>query len=247
MLKTQEERLPKKDKRKSKHEQSFLYRLVRRLIQFFTPEMETIWQVPFGGRASVFVCNHDRAFGPIAMCAHFDRYNKIRPWINAQVLSAKETPAYVRSDYWWNPNKWYSSILGKTLAYIYALILPPILRGSDCIPVYHDTSVISTLKQSIKYLREGKDILIFPEKPAGFDFYEEEIMEGFVSIGRLYYSRTKQPLDFYPGFIDWKKRKIHIGTPLSYDGGRDYNEQSLEITRAVEDFFAAHSKETQKF
>lgn len=241
MLKTQEEKLRSTEKRKTGHEQGLLYRFVRKLVRFFTPKMQTVWEAPFAGRPAVFVCNHDRAFGPIAMCAHFDRYDRIRPWINAQVLSARETPAYVRSDYWWNPDKWYSPFLGKTLAYIYALILPPILRGSDCIPVYHDVSVMSTLKRSVSCLREGKDILLFPEKPAGFGLYDDKIMEGFVSIGRLFYARTKQPVDFYPGYIDWKKHKIHIGAPLSYDGEKDYGEQSQTITKAVEDFIAGHS------
>ncbi len=222
------------------HKQSGLFRFVRWAVHMLMPKMETVWETPFKGRPSVLVCNHDRAYGPIAMCGHFDRREEIRPWINAQVLSAKEMPEYVRHDFWWPTDKWYTRIFDYTMAYLYALILPPILRGSDCIPVYHDTSVMATLKDSMRYLSNGKLLLLFPEHPLAYDQYEEKIFDGFVSVGRLMYSRHKKIVDFYPSYVDWKKRKIYIGSPLSYDPESNYKEQTVTITRAVEEFFSAH-------
>lgn len=222
------------------HKQSRLFRFVRWAVHLVTPNMETIWAAPFSGRPAVFVCNHDRAYGPIAMCGHFDKRMDIRPWINAQVLSAKEMPEYVRHDFWWRPDRWYTKILDHTLAYIYALILPPILRGSDCVPVYHDTGVMATLKDSMKYLIDGKLLLLFPEHPSGYGRYEEKIFDGFVSVGRLMYNRKKEIVDFYPSYVDWKKHKIYIGEPISYDPEIDYKEQTVTVPRAMEEFFAKH-------
>jgi len=203
--------------------------------------MNTVWDVPFEGKPSVFVCNHDRAFGPIAMCAHFELCEDVRPWINAQVLSEKEAPSYIRKDYWWDLNKWYSPILGHTVAYIYALILPPILRGSDCIPVYHDASVITTLRESVKMLSDRKHILLFPEHPTGYCTYGEKIFDGFVSVGRLYYARKKDIVNFYPTYIDWKKKIIRVGKPVAYDPSVKYEEQVITTTAAIEDYFKKHS------
>lgn len=222
------------------HRLSPLYRSMRKMVCWFTPKIETVWEQPFAGRPAVFVCNHDRAYGPIAMCAHFDMADDIRPWINAPVLSAREMPKYVREDYWWDCDKWYSPILGHTLVYAYALFIPPILRGSDCIPVYHDTSVAATLKKSVKYLKDGKHLLLFPERPKGYCKYEAEINDGFVSIGRLTYARSKQIVDFYPGYIDWKNHKIFIGTPVSYNPEAPYDEQTKLVSARVESFFAGH-------
>lgn len=222
------------------HEQKRLFRAIRKIVCWLTPKMETVWETPFAGGRSVFVCNHDRAYGPIAMCGHFELSKDIRPWINAQVLSARQTPGYVRSDFWWNPDKWYSPILSRTIVYFYALILPPILRGSDGIPVYHDASVVATLKQSVKYLRDGKHLLLFPERPTGYCLYDDKIIDGFVSIGRLTYARTREAVDFYPSYVDWPKHKIYIGTPISYDPSTDYKMQTKTIADAVEAFFAKH-------
>lgn len=222
------------------HRQSALFRFARGAVRIVTPRMETQWEAPFAGHPSVFVCNHDRAYGPIAMCGHFQLCSDIRPWVNAQVLSAREMPEYVRTDFWWRPDRWYSKILDHTLAYLYALILPPILRGSDCIPVYHDTGVMATLKESMQYLSDGKLLLLFPEHPAGYGEYEDKIFDGFVSVGRLMYNRRKELVDFYPSYVDWKKRKIFIGEPLRYDPEEDYKAQTAAITQAIERFFASH-------
>jgi len=229
--------------RDADHSQSRLYRFLRGLIRVFTKKMDTVWETPFEGKPSIFVCNHDRAFGPIAMCAHFELSEDVRPWINAQVLSAKESPEYIRHDYWWNLDKWYSPILAHTLVYLYALIVPPILRGSDCVPVYHDTGVVATLRRSIKTLADGKHLLLFPEHPTGFREYGGEIFDGFVSVGRLFYGRTKQIADFYPTFVDWDKKKIFVGSPIHYDPTVKYEEQVSQTAAAVKEFFGRFKKE----
>lgn len=219
------------------HKQSRFYRFLRRAVLIFTKPMKTVWEEPFEGKPSVFVCNHDRAFGPISMCAHFELSDEVRPWINAQVLSPKAAPEYIRHDYWWNLDKWYSPILGHTLVYLYALLLPLILRGSDCIPVYHDTGVISTLRKSIAMLGDGKHLLIFPEHPTGHHEYGEKIFDGFVSIGRLYYAKAKERVNFYPVNVDWKRKTIYVGKPIPYDPSVKYEIQVQSTTAAVEEYF----------
>lgn len=230
------------DKDPDTHRQSALFRFLRKAILFFTGPMETIWEEPFANKPSVFVANHDRAFGPIAMNVQFELSEEIRPWINAQVLSAREVPAYVREDYWWDTNKWYSPICSYSLAYFYALIIPPILRGADCIPVYHDSGVMGTLRQSVKTLSDGKHLLLFPEHPTGYGTYGDKIFDGFLSVGKLYYSRKKESVYFYPTYIDWKKRTIRVGKPIPYDPSVEYNEQVAATVEEIEHFFECRGK-----
>ena len=220
------------------HQQSRFFKFLRKIIRAFSKPMETVWEVPFEGKPAVFVANHDRAFGPIAMCAHFELCENIRPWINAQVLSPREAPAYIRKDYWWDLKKWYSPIFSYTVAYVYALILPLILHGSDCVPVYHDTGVMATLRNSVKMLRDGKHLLLFPEHPTGYGTYGEKIFDGFVSVGKLFYARTKESVNFYPTYVDWKKKIIWVGKPITYNPELEYNKQVTETTEAIEEYFA---------
>ena len=206
------------------HKQGWFYKFLRGLVRVFTKPMKTVWELPFEGRPSV--CNHDRAYGPMAMCAHFELSEDIRPWINAEVLSPRTAPAYIRKDYWWDLKKWYSPILSYTAAYIYALVLPLILHGSDCVPVYHDTGVMSTLRNSIKTL-------------TGYCTYGKKIFDGFVSVGRLYYARTKEIVDFYPTHVDWKTKTITVGKPIAYDPSVKYEEQVTATCSAIEEYFAS--------
>ena len=223
----------------AEHRQGRLFRLLRVVLALFTPRMETVWEEPFSGAPSVFVCNHDRAFGPIAMCVHFPLCREIRPWINAQVLSPRETPQYVREDYWWDPDKWTAPIFDHSLAYLMALLIPPILRGADSVPVYHDVRVMSTLRASVKTLSDGKHLLLFPERPIGYHQYGTEIFDGFVSVGRLQYRRSRERVHFYPAFVNWESKKITVGKPLVYDPSVDHAAQAPRTARAIEDYFAA--------
>ncbi len=224
-------------KKRDEHRQGGLFRFLRKAIRFFTGPMETIWEEPFSGKPSVFVANHDRTYGPIAMNVQFELCQNTRSWINAQTLSAKELPSYIRGDYWWPQDKWYTKILDYTLAYLCALILPLILRGSDCVPVYHDTGVVDTLRRSIKTLADGKNLLLFPEHPTGYHTYGEKIFDGFLSVGRLYYARKKEIVNFYPTYVDWKNRVIKVGKPIPYEPTVKYEEQVASVTEAVQEFF----------
>lgn len=220
-----------------KYRQSWLYRFLRRAVLIFTKPMKTLWSSPMEEGPAIFICNHDRAYGPVAMCAHFDQSENVRPWINSEVLSAKTLVPYVREDYWWPHGRWYTPILDHTLAYIYALILPPILRGSGCIPVYHDSKVMSTLRGSVGALDSGRHIVLFPEHPTGYCQYASDVFDGFVSLGRLLYRRKQKLACFYPVFVDWHGKEIRVGQPIRYDPQADFKLQTRNISDAVEKHF----------
>lgn len=211
--------------------------LLARGVRAVTKPIRTEWEVPYDGRPAVFVANHDRAYGPIAMCAWFDGRDTLRPWINAQMLSTRAAPAYIRKDFWWDPDKPRAKFYDYTLTYLAALFLPPILRGSDCIPVYHDAGVMSTLKKSVRAIEEDKNILLFPEQPTGFLTYDKKINAGFVSIGRLCWARTKKAVSFYPVHIAWDQQLISVGAPIPYDPVVKYAEQVKTTAEAVEKYF----------
>jgi hypothetical protein len=146
-------------------------------------------------------------------------------------------PAYVRGDFWWPRDRWYTKILDYTAAYIAALLLPAILRGSACIPVYHDSGVITTLKDSVDALKNGHPIILFPEHPTGYREYGRDVMTGFTSLGKLTQRRTGQAVKFYPTYIDWKARKIYVAAPLTYDKDLPHADQEEAISTGVELFF----------
>ena len=138
-----------------------LYRCLRAVVRAVTPRMTTTWEEPFSGNPSIFVCNHVGAFGPIDMVVKFPLRDEVRVWCNEGIMNRKTCPAYVRQDYWWKPGCRLEPLYNATLPYIAAAVLPPILQSAPTIPVYHDARVMTTMRQSMKALKEGKHLVIF--------------------------------------------------------------------------------------
>lgn len=209
------------------------YRFWRGVVRLFTRPMRTEWAVPFTGEPSVFIANHAGALGPMYMCAHFPLADTLHPWMNAQVLSAREVPAYVRQDYWWPPESKLAPLYNATLPYIAAAIMPPILRTAPTVPVYHDMRVMRTLRESLRVLRAGEPLLIFPEQPKGFKAHESGLNSGFLQVAPAFARQTGQGLAFWPVRINAKARVFSVGEPLRYDPQKPLAEQGDALLTAL--------------
>ncbi|MEG1017477.1 MAG: hypothetical protein RR058_04395 [Oscillospiraceae bacterium] len=208
---------------------STYFKIIIWILKHVTHSMETTWETPYDGQPAIFACNHARAFGPIAMTVHFDLAKSSCSWINHQMMQAKMVPSYIRKDFWWKQGMWYTHIFDYTLPYIVALVIPPLFRGSGGIPVYHDMRVMQTFRESAEKLKSGKNIIIFPEKPVGYNEYSKELSTGFTSIARHLLREGCKPPKFYPVHIDWKRKKITVGSPVSYDPNLPVKEESIAI------------------
>jgi len=209
------------------------YRFLRGLIRLCTYRMRVEWAVPFTDEPSVFICNHAGALGPIDVCAKFPLADSIHPWMNAQVLNAREVPAYVRQDYWWKPSSRFAPLCNATLPYIAAAILPPILRTAPTVPVYHDIRVMKTFRESLKLLSAGEHLVIFPEQPSGFQAHADALNRGFLQIAPAYARATGKALPFWPVCIDYKQRVFRVAAPIYYDTARKLDEQIDELVAGL--------------
>ncbi|MEG0493482.1 MAG: hypothetical protein RR696_09805, partial [Clostridia bacterium] len=187
------------------------------IAKAITPKMTTIWTSEFDGEPSVFCPNHAGAFGPIDMCIHFDNCEHCHPWFNAAVMDPKLVPAYVRQDYWWKPGCFFEPILTRTLPYMAAAVLPPILRTVPGVPVYHDIQVIKTFRQSVALLKQGEHLVIFPQQPSGYLSHFMTLNKGFLQLAPMAYRSLGLKLKFYPVHIDYKKHTLTVGLPVQYD------------------------------
>ena len=209
------------------------YRVLRGLVRVCTRPMATEWEVPFTHEPSVFICNHVGAMGPIAICARFPLADQLRPWMNAQVLSARETIPYVRQDYWWEPTSRLAPLWNATLPYLAAAILPPVLRTAPAVPVYHDIRVMRTLRQSLQLLREGEHLVIFPEQPAGHGTHEQALNRGFLQIAPAFTRATGQGLAFLPVHIDCQAHVFSVRAPVRFDPARRLEDQADDMLAAM--------------
>lgn len=210
------------------------YRIAVPLVRLFIPRLKPVWDVPYDGEPAVFVANHERAVGPLEMAACFPLRESSHIWIYAAPLKRETTPDYVRQDHWWDEKGKLAPLWNKVIPPIVALILPPILRSVPYVPVYHDARAATTMKESLRLLQEGRNIVIFPEIPTGFGEHDtEKINEGWLMILPMYARRAGKPLKVWPVRLDLKGKEMHIRAPFTMDPEIPLRDQTPELSRRV--------------
>lgn len=212
-----------------------LYRFLRGVVHLFTKPMTVEWDVPYDGQPSVFCPNHAGAFGPIAMLAYFDLWDSTRTWFHHATCRAREVPYYVRHDYWWDPKSKLAWLYNITVPYFAALLLPPMVRSIQGVPVYYDTRVTSTFRKSVEILKGGENLTIFPQYPDGHKSHTKRLNPGFVTIAPLAWRRLGLRLKFYPVHVDRGSRVIHVQAPVLFDPERPDEEERQRLLDTLAD------------
>ena len=209
------------------------YRFLRGLVRAFTPTVKTVWEEPWDGEPCVFCPNHARAWGPIDMMIYFELRDTTHLWYNAGILDRKGLPAYVRNDNWWNPKSRLAPFYNVTVPYIVAALLPPLVKTTPGIPVYYDTRVLKTFRESIAQLKQGNQIVIFPQFPDGYQSHAEQLSKGFLMIAPMAWKSCGLKLKFYPVHVDQDKRTILVQKPVQFDPERTLQEQEAELLEVL--------------
>ena len=212
-----------------------LYRFLCPVVRCFLPRLEISWEVPHNGEPCVFVCNHDRAMGPLQMAVNFPLREQSLIWIFADPLDRKTTPAYVRQDNWWDRNSRLAPLWNVIIPPVVSVILPPILRCVPHVAVYHDARAVRTMKDSLRALRdEKKHMVIFPEIPTGYGEHSTDtINEGFLNLLPMYRRMTGKPLTVWPVHLDKERRQMAVKAPIMMDPDRPLAEQVPELSRKI--------------
>lgn len=211
------------------------YRFIVPVVRVFLPRLRVSWEVPHDGEPSVFVCNHDRAMGPLEMAVNFPLRDQSLIWIFADPLSRETTPAYVRQDNWWRKDSPLAPVWNAVIPPVVSLILPPILRSVPHVAVYHDARAVKTMKESLRALRDdGKHMVIFPEIPTGYGEHSQTtINEGFLNILPMYQKLTGKPLKIWPIHMDKEKKRMDVKAPILLDPTRSLKEQTPELSQKI--------------
>lgn len=190
------------------------YRVVRRLVLLFYPKTEVVGLENLSEAPCVIVGNHSQMNGPIVGELYFPGERAI--WCAGQMMHMKEVPAYAFQDFWSGKPKvirWFY----KLLSYIIAPLSVAVFNNAHTIPVYHDTRIITTFRQTMTAMEEGKNIIIFPECAEKNNHIVNQFQERFVSVAKFYYKRTGQALKFVPMYLAPKLKTAYLGAPVAFD------------------------------
>lgn len=208
-----------------------LFNVLKAIVAPVLPIRKAVYAEPVGDEPCVFLANHIGALGPIYMALTFPLADNVAIWCNEGVMDEKQMVEYVRHDWWWRPESKLAPLYNVTLPYIAAAIVPKVMRSAPTIAVCRDARIMSTMRASMKALKEGRHIVIFPERPDGFDSHAEQLQMGWLNLATMYYRATGKQLRLIPVHIDQREHVFRVGKGITVNPELPLSEQEQRIER----------------
>ena len=193
---------------------SLAFRSIKALVRLFYPKTEIVGAENLPDEPCIIVGNHTQMNGPIVSELYFPR--RRYTWCAFQMMELKEVPAYAYQDFW-SGKPAYIRWFYKLLSYVIAPLCTCIFNNADTIPVYHDTRLLTTLRQTMQRLDDGADIVIFPEHSVPHNHILCDFQDKFIDVAKLYYKKTGQELCFVPMYLAPALKKAYLGKPIRFD------------------------------
>lgn len=203
-----------------------IFKIIRSLIRLFYGKTEIVGLENLPKENAIIVGNHTQMNGPIV--GELFMPDNCYIWCAGQMMNIKEVPGYAFQDFWSQKPKWTHPFY-KLLSYLIAPLAYCLFNNARTIAVHRDAHIISTFRETVKRLKEGKNVLIFPEKDQPHNNILYTFEENFVDVARLYYKKAGVSLTFVPMYIAPKLRKAYIGKGILFDPEADMAEERHKI------------------
>ena len=205
---------------------SWIYRVLRWFVWLFSPKFRAEGVENLPKEPCIIVGNHSQMYGPIS--AELFMPGKHYIWCAGQMMNRKEVADYAYQDFWSGKPKairWFF----RLISYLITPVAVLIFNSAHTIPVYHDTRLITTFRESIQKLQEGYSVVIFPECYEEHNNIVHEFQEKFVDLARFYYKKTGQELDFVPMYLAQKRATMYFGKPIRFRADAPIEEERYRI------------------
>ena len=211
---------------------SWMYKVVRWLVWLFSPHYKIFGAEKLPSEPCVIVGNHSQMFGPIAG----ELYTPVRHyvWCAGEMMNREEVAAYAYRDFWSKKPRsvrWFFKLLSHLIVPLALLIF----NNAHTIPVYHDTRLITTFRDSIEKLREGYSMVIFPEHYDEHNNIIHDFQDKFIDLARFYYKKTGIELSFVPAYYAPRLKTITYGTPIRFNAANPIAEERARLCGALMD------------
>lgn len=191
-----------------------VYKFIRFWVRFFYPKISVYGEENLPEGPTVAVGNHAQMNAPISCQLYFP--GKFKIWTAGEMTKLREVPSYAYRDFW-SQKPSYVKWFYKGLSYVVAPISVCIFGSADCIPVYHDSRIITTFKESISALHDGAKLIILPEHDVPYNNIVCEFQDHFIDLARMYHKKYKEEVNFVPMYIAPTLKSMYLGLPLKYN------------------------------
>ena len=203
------------------------------LIRLFYPHK--VLDVPqTGDDPIVLVSNHNCIYGPIVASAFIPI--RTSPWVSCKMLNYTDAKietlrGLIRMGW----PKW----IANPLASVITKLVIAMIHAKEPIPVYNDSGTLTTMRNSLKAMQDGRNILIFPECPqsSGWDYFQDddvaEFHDGFVYLAHLHYRKTGKPLKFYALYCNKNERTVTFSEAVTYQPQNGIDNERVRVARVL--------------
>lgn len=202
-----------------------LLNFVEKIARIFYKKRQFEGEENIPNEPHIVIGNHSQIHGPIF--AELYLKNKLT-WCDGPMMDRKEIPSYAMRVFWAdkpNKSKWFYKILAKLIARPASFVL----GNADTIGVYRDARLISTFNDTVETLKNGVNVVIFPESPEEYNEIVSQFNLKFVDVARLYYKATGKCVQFLPMYHAVKLKRVIYGKPITFDPNINNVEQRTII------------------
>lgn len=211
---------------------SLLYKIIKGLVRIFYRKMKVVGLENLPEKNAIIVGNHTQMNGPI--CGELFMPENCYTWCAGEMMHLKEVPAYAFSDFWSQKPKCLQPFY-RFLSYLIAPLAACIFTNARTIAVYRDMRIMSTFKETLKTLENGRNVLIFPEKDEKYNNILYTFQENFINVAKLYYKKTGISLIFVPMYIAPKLNSMYIGKGIRFESINKIEEERKRISDYLSD------------
>ena len=192
---------------------SALFQFIKWCVKICYPKIHVEGAEDLPEEPVIIVGNHCQMNGPIVGELYVPELPYI--WCAGEMMCLKDVPEYAFRDFWSRKPRWTHPFY-KLLSYIIAPLSVCVFNNARTIGVYHDARILSTFKNTVKKLQEGKSVVIFPEQDVKHNHIVYDFQDKFIDIAKLYYKKTGKELRFVPMYIAPKLKKLYLGKPVRF-------------------------------
>lgn len=190
-----------------------LYRIIRWLVWLFSPKYRLTGADRLPEGACVIVGNHSHMYGPIAGELYIPGRHSV--WCAAEMMKREDVAEYAFRDFWSGKpasTHWFYRLLSHLIAPLSELIF----QSAHTIPVYHDTRLVKTFRETVSELQQGCRVVIFPESYKRCNNVVYAFQDRFIDTARFYYKKTGQALYFVPMYLAPRLKTMAFGEPIPF-------------------------------
>jgi hypothetical protein len=225
---------------------SWVYDIARFIGSPFSYDVVGFENIQMPGPA-IYSANHLGALGPIEVILSVPV--RFYPWVIAEMTDFKRAPEYLFNDFV-HPVMHLSGRFGMLFSTFLTKISVRLLRKVGAVSIDRFGGLTPDgFRHSLRLLREGKNLLIFPEDPLlpmDQDTFMRHFMPGFATLCGLFQADTGTLLPVYPVAVHADSETVAIGKPEFFSPHGRHREAINAFSQQVENRVRALYLELQK-